>query len=172
MGKKVSLDVLWRQYAVAMSRRRPDSVLPMDNLRSYLRRPDVAIIGHDGSFIIGQMSGGVYHPTHFAPRGPKSSVELLRNLRSKPVLWAVTPDLAGMLRRLGYKPAGVARCDFRGKKMTKIILVSSYRVLWLETKPKLEGALNVLRGRYLRMRSMLRTGKNECVIDEDALYDM
>jgi len=176
---KVSVKTLWQQYAAAMSRRRPDSVLPISNFRVYLRRPEVAIIGRNGSYVIGQWQGGVFHPTHFAPRGPKSSVELLRGLaRNRRILWAVTPDLAGMLRKLGYLPAGIARCDFRGEKVWKVILVDRPSTLAVvggnRISAKVEAVAEWLRGKLpplaYRLRALCAPKSEGPIIDEDALY--
>jgi hypothetical protein len=130
--EKVSGKKIWSQYAAAMATRRPDSVLEYGRFIAYLRRTGTVIIGRSGSFIIGQSESGVFVPTHFAPLGPKSAVELLRGLpRRRRVAWAVTPDLVPMLVRLGYKVIPFSRhfVEWHGKEEVKYFLVDRWSTL-------------------------------------------
>lgn len=170
---------VWANYETAMNKRRPGSALSWERFRSYILQADVVHYAHAGSFVFGQMQDGIFFPSHFAPKGPKSAVELLKLLRSRAVCFAVTDDLSSMLQRLGYKrlPLTVS-CDFRGAKVQKVILVSSLRIA-----PKV--AVLILRERFANsevkrslesVKSALKRARHNFeirrapVIDEDALY--
>jgi hypothetical protein len=129
---KISGKKIWSQYAAAMATRRPDSVLEYGRFIAYLRRPGTVIIGRAGSFIVGQVDSGVFVPSHFAPLGPKSAVELLRGLpRRRHVAWAVTTDLVPMLVRLGYRVVPFSRhfVEWHGQKEIKYCLVDKWSTL-------------------------------------------
>lgn len=184
MVKKVSGKKLWSQYAAAMARRRPDSVLEYGRFISYLRRPGTVIIGRAGSFIIGQVEAGVFRPTHFAPLGPKSAVELLKGLpKRRRVAWAVTPDLVPMLVKLGYKVVPFSRhnVEWHGQKEIKYCLVDRWSTLAVigfgnvrSTVSKAAEAVKIAAHRAVRnygwrVRAALVRDKT-ILIDEDALY--
>lgn len=184
MAKKLSGRQLWSQYAAAMARRRPDSVLEYGRFVSYLRRPGTVVIGRAGSFIIGQVEDGVFRPTHFAPLGPKSAVELLRGLpRRRRVAWAVTPDLVPMLAKLGYKVVPFSRhyVEWRGQREVKYCLVDKWSTLAVIAFGNIRSAVSkaaeavkiaahrAVRNYGWRVRSVI--GKvGEPIVDEDALY--
>ena len=171
---------IWRNYMTAMDKRRPGSALSWEHFRSYILSPSVVYHSHGGSFIFGQVQDGIFFPSHFAPKGPKSAVELLKLMRSKAVCFAVTEDLSSMLQRLGYKrlPLRVS-CDFRGTKVQKVILVSSLRIA-----PKV--AILILKERFaqsglkrfserlslvlFRISHISLKREQFVSIDEDALY--
>lgn len=110
---------LWLQYADAMERRRPDSVLDSYRFESYLLRDDVFMAEEDGSAIIGQLSmvdvfGGeveIFKVSHFAPKTMRGSARLLRKLArdyGRVVVFTVTDDLTEMLLGCGWSPCGMS----------------------------------------------------------------
>jgi hypothetical protein len=182
--KIVSGKTLWRQYAAAMSRRRQDSVLECGRFLDYLRRPGTVIIGRAGSFVIGQVVAGVFRPTHFAPLGPKSAVELLKGLpKRRRVAWAVTPDLVPMLVELGYKVVPFSRhnVEWHGQKEIKYCLVDKWSTLAVIGFGNLRSVVlkaaeavklaahRAVRNYWWRVRVLVCKDKT-MLIDEDALY--
>lgn len=172
MNKTTTVSAVYRQYAAAMARRRPESVLEYGRFRSYILRSDVSIVGSKGSYLVGKIDHTIFHPTHFAPLGPKSSVDLLKKLRSHyRVLWAVTPDLVTMLTRLGYIPFGVMLYNFRGRRTLKVLLADRIStpivLIYYKALSNLSKAINHIISLISRLKLMKHA---ELPIDLDSFY--
>jgi hypothetical protein len=96
--------IMWKQYANAMGRRRPDSILDFWSFFNYLYRCDEAyIFNYEGNYIIGQYSNNFFKVSHFAPKTMRGGVDTLKELMSyNNIVLTVTEDLTDMLTKLGY----------------------------------------------------------------------
>ena len=119
----------WENYAKAMSKRRPDSVLPYERFENYVLGAGTFVASNGNNAIIGQMNNGVFCPSHFAPYGLKGGIDLIKMLRKDNVIFAVTEDLGDMLKRLGYKFLFEAKACFRDEEVEKVVYVSSYKAV-------------------------------------------
>ena len=119
---------IWLNYAKAMSRNKPDSVLYITNFFYYANQPNVYYFEYKGNFVIGQINKGLFTPTHFAPDSLRGGVELIKELKKYDnVVFAVTEDLSKMLIKAGFKtiPFSKHLVDFRGKDVMKTLLGSN-----------------------------------------------
>ena len=123
------LEVVYENYARAMAKRRPESVLEQDRFTAYCFREDTFYVSLGNSVVIGQMNNEVFCPSHFAPAGLKESIDLIKELRKDNVIFAVTPDLGAMLKKLGYKFIFTTKACFRGEEVEKEIFASSYKTV-------------------------------------------
>ena len=119
---------LWEDYAAAMIRRRPGSVLPLESFESYLHSPGVNMFIKPGKgAVVGQSVGDIFQASHFAPRGSRGGVSTLKSMsKYDDVVFPVTGDLSSMLERIGFNklPFGVP-AQHRGELVMKDILTSS-----------------------------------------------
>ena len=120
---------IWKNYASAMARRRPESVLPKFNFMNYVisNGGNQNIISTKGAdFVVHRTPEDIIVPSHFAPRGLKSGYRGIGELKERgKVLFAVTPDLEPMLKKAGYITLPVpVQAMFRGNTVNKKIAVS------------------------------------------------
>lgn len=141
---------MWENYAKAMTKRRPESVLEFERFRNYVLQSTVYIISSGNNAIVGQMNNGVFCPSHFSPAGLKGGIDLIKELRKENVIFAVTSDLGAMLKKLGYKFVFTTKTCFRGEEVEKEIFVSSYKTVAVYFFNKL---LNEV---YLKVRKPLK----------------
>lgn len=122
-----NVEVIYRNYASAMGKRRKGSELPFENFAAYICQEDVFCYQYGSSYIFGVVENGIFIPTHFAPAGLKEGIDLIKELKSYDnVVFVVTADLSAMLKRLGFilLPFKVQKY-FHGEKVLKNIAVSS-----------------------------------------------
>ena len=141
---------MWENYAKAMSKRRPESVLEFERFQNYVLQSTVYIVSSGNNAIVGQMNNGVFCPSHFSPAGLKGGIDLIKELRKENVIFAVTPDLGAMLKKLGYKFVFTTKACFRGEEVEKEIFASSYKTVAVYFFNKL---LNEV---YLKVRKPLK----------------
>lgn len=132
-----SIAFAWENYAKAMSKRRPDSVLPYERFENYVLGAGTFVASNGNNAIIGQMNNGVFCPSHFAPYGLKGGIDLIKMLRKDNVIFAVTEDLGDMLKRLGYKFLFETKACFRDEEVEKVVYVSSYKAVVIYVLNKL-----------------------------------
>jgi hypothetical protein len=120
-----TLDRIYRQYADAMQRRRPDGVRG-DFLKDVWRENGAQFVRKGKNFILGRTAGGTFIPTHFAPHSLRGGAELVKEVRdSVPSAFAVTPDLGAQLKKAQFKKVP----DFLAKKVVgpeKEVWTNSY----------------------------------------------
>lgn len=119
-------------YIRAMNKRRPDSGLSKESFFCHLTQDNFPAFAfaEEADAVIGQFQNGCFCPSHFAPYGLKSSIDLVKSLREYDnVVFVVTPDLAKMLARLGYKRVMSTKATFHCQIVDKVIMVSSYKAL-------------------------------------------
>ena len=119
----------WENYAKAMAKRRPDSVLPYERFENYVLRGDTFVVNKGDNAIIGQMNNGVFCPSHFAPWGLKGGIDLIKELRKDNVIFVVTEDLGDMLKKLGYKFLFRTKACFREEEVEKVVYASSCKAV-------------------------------------------
>lgn len=122
-----NIDIIYNNYCKSMEKRRPGTCLEYDQFKDYLENNDVYFFNYKDSYIIGQYQGKLFIPTHFAPYGLREGVELVKALKNYDnVAFVVTPDLSGMLKKIGFKvlPIKVIK-NFRGVEVEKSIAVSN-----------------------------------------------
>ncbi len=123
---------IWANYAKAMARRRPESILWLSGFAHMASHNDTVIYSSRHGHVLGKWSHGVFKPSHFAPRSIRSGAELIAELKEfGNVVFFVTEDLAPMLRKLGYFGHGSAIIPmlFRGELVMKTIMASSEELL-------------------------------------------
>ena len=120
---------MWENYAKAMAKRRPESVLEFERFQNYVLQSTTYIVSSGNNAIVGQMNNGVFCPSHFSPAGLKGGIDLIKELRKENVIFAVTPDLGAMLKKLGYKFVFTTKACFRGEEVEKEIFASSYKTV-------------------------------------------
>jgi hypothetical protein len=119
---------IWNQYANAMAKRRPDSVLPIERFEYYIMNY-AGMFKYKDSYIFGRKINDFFIPSHFAPKSMKEGVEMLKDLKKYDnIIFVVTEDLASMLKKLGYKqlPHTVKK-NFNNVLTDKKILISSFK---------------------------------------------
>ena len=141
---------MWENYAKAMAKRRPESVLEFERFQNYVLQSTTYIVSSGNNAIVGQMNNGVFCPSHFSPAGLKGGIDLIKELRKENVIFAVTPDLGAMLKKLGYKFVFTTKACFRGEEVEKEIFASSYKTVAVYFFNKL---LNEV---YLKVRKPLK----------------
>ena len=141
---------MWENYAKAMAKRRPESVLEFERFQNYVLQSTTYIVSSGNNAIVGQMNNGVFCPSHFSPAGRKGGIDLIKELRKENVIFAVTPDLGAMLKKLGYKFVFTTKACFRGEEVEKEIFASSYKTVAVYFFNKL---LNEV---YLKVRKPLK----------------
>ena len=141
---------MWENYAKAMAKRRPESVLEFERFQNYVLQSTTYIVSSGNNAIVGQMNNGVFCPSHFSPAGLKGGIDLIKELRKENVISAVTPDLGAMLKKLGYKFVFTTKACFRGEEVEKEIFASSYKTVAVYFFNKL---LNEV---YLKVRKPLK----------------
>lgn len=153
-----------------MRKRRPGSELSYDRFNNYIGRDDTYVFEHGKTKNFGQKYNNCFVPTHFAPGGLKDGIDAIKALKDYDnVLFAVTPDLSKMLKRLGYKslPFSVKK-DFRGVPTKKIVLSSNWISVFVNT---LQDSLNNINS---KVKSEIRTNierfKNRKLYSDDKLY--
>lgn len=123
----------FQAYRNAMSRRRPEGVLPQNALGRYIRRSYIYLDVASGSALFGQLRhvagcGEVFFASHFAPTSHRNGVALLRRLardQACPTVLAVTADLVDMLGRCGFIVTGKEVPQvFRGVLTTKVLVTN------------------------------------------------
>jgi len=116
----------YNQYATAMRRRRPGSELPEGAFVSYVQSR-ARVFRHAGSYIFGQLAGGIFKVTHFAPKSLRGGVEAVKALldSEQATVLAVTADMAGMLEKLGYACVAVLPSNFRGEEVDKHLFTNN-----------------------------------------------
>jgi len=111
----VDLVDIHKNYSKMMSRKRPESVLPLENFvyhfENMICNGTAGVYGNpkDG-YILGKMiyvdDECIFMPSHFAPTSLKNGVKLLTSIRKDitvSVVLAITEDLKDMLSRMtGY----------------------------------------------------------------------
>ena len=141
---------MWENYAKAMAKRRPESVLEFERFQNYVLQSTTYIVSSGNNAIVGQMNNGVFCPSHFSPAGLKGGIDLIKELRKENVIFAVTPDLGAMLKKLGYKFVFTTKACFRDEEVEKEIYASSYKTVAVYFFNKL---LNEV---YLKVRKPLK----------------
>ena len=141
---------MWENYAKAMAKRRPESVLEFERFQNYVLQSTTYIVSSGNNAIVGQMNNGVFCPSHFSPAGLKGGIDLIKELRKENVIFAVTPDLGAMLKKLGYKFVFTTKACSRGEEVEKEIFTSSYKTVAVYFFNKL---LNEV---YLKVRKPLK----------------
>jgi hypothetical protein len=132
-----NVGIFFRNYAAAMSRRRPESVLEEDRFFNYLEREDVflyqdndcghvsAVIGQADTIDIDGENTEFFKVSHFAPATPRRGVAMLRKMakcRNRIVVLTVTEDLCDMLIGCGFSPVGVSfQMFWNGEEHTKYV---------------------------------------------------
>ncbi len=119
---------IWSQYANAMAKRRPDSVLSIERFEYYIKNY-AGMFKYKDSYIFGQKINDFFIPSHFAPNSMREGIEMLKDLkRYDNIIFVVTEDLAIMLKKLGYKqlPHTVKK-NFNDTIVDKKILISSFK---------------------------------------------
>ena len=98
-----TLYVIWKQYADAMGRERPDSVLDIERFVYYIKSyPNIMLYEDAGSYVIGHYRNGFFKPSHFAPKNIRAGVQLINSLvKYDNIIFAVTGDLKNMLVKMG-----------------------------------------------------------------------
>ena len=141
---------MWENYAKAMAKRRPESVLEFERFQNYVLQSTTYIVSSGNNAIVGQMNNGVFCPSHFSPAGLKGGIDLIKELRKENVIFAVTPDLGAMLKKLGYKFVFTTKACFRGEEVEKEIFASSYKTVAVYFFKKLFNEV------YLKVRKSLK----------------
>lgn len=122
---------LHEQYARAMGRRRPDSILSIESFEYYLEMPNVRVVEYDGSYVVGQWDEEleIFFVSHFAPRRLREGIDMIAWLREQPgVILAVTEDLSDMIWRFGFLfVAEDVPCIFRGEIVFKSVWVTDLK---------------------------------------------
>lgn len=143
----------WENYAKAMSKRRPDSVLPYERFENYVLSAGIFVVSNGNNAVIGQMNNGVFCPSHFSPFGLKGGIDLIKELRKDNVIFAVTEDLGDMLKKLGYKFLFSTKACFRDEEVKKVVYASSYKAVVVYFENKLISALaDKVRKFFLKIR--------------------
>lgn len=123
------IEVIYDQYAAAMSRRRPDSVLEEESFEYYLNHSNVRLFVFKESYIIGQydIETDTFKVSHFAPKNTRQGVEAIKALQAVAfnVVFAVTDDLASMLERCDYTYVTSVPMVFRDELVTKLVYVNN-----------------------------------------------
>lgn len=134
---KDALRRAYRQYVEAMCRKRAGSQLSKEAFWGYLSQPSVRVFRYNGSYIFGQLGGGIFKVSHFAPATMRGGVDAVQALLStdQACVLAVPKDMALMLERLGHEDQGTVQMDFRGESMDKH-LFSNNRPLAMELRVK------------------------------------
>ncbi len=127
--------LIWAQYARAMGIRRPDSILSEERFVNYLLRKDVVYMRKGRSFLIGQMRGKLFMPSHFAPvTGNRKQVRSLFLMATRrATVFVVTPDLVSKIWRAGFIPVGKTKVYWNGSWERKVIMISIPAILALPT---------------------------------------
>lgn len=115
---------IWKQYLKSMNIRREGSSLEHNAFGRYLKKS--TILTYKNSFLIGQLKDGAFCVSHYAPSSRREGVELLKHAASlqKKVVFAVTGDIAPMLQKLGFRPAGKCSSWFRGEQVEKHLFIN------------------------------------------------
>jgi hypothetical protein len=119
---------IWKQYADAMSRRRPDSVLPFENFYYYVISGPAEVFEYEGNYLIGQFRKNLFMVSHFAPKTLRGGMECLREIMGyNNIIFTVTDDLKDMLLKLGIYGNEKASISmfFRGELVKKNILTTN-----------------------------------------------
>lgn len=153
LDDKDNIAFAWENYAKAMAKRRPDSVLPYERFENYVLRGDTFVVNNGDNAIIGQMNNGVFCPSHFAPWGLKGGIDLIKELRKDNVIFVVTEDLGDMLKKLGYKFLFRTKACFREEEVEKVVYASSCKAVVVYFSNKLLSAVaEEARNVFLKVR--------------------
>ncbi len=126
---------VYQWYAAAMQRsdKQPlDQAAFIDHFFAGRSLDTACVYGDDQrGYALGFTKAGVFIPTHFAPRGLRGGMRLMKELgtsQTVPSALAVTEDLAAMLDRLeGWQDSGVImQRPFRGQLVDKHIFYNSH----------------------------------------------
>ena len=93
---------LYRGYAKAMSRRRPDSVLEPFRFFYYALSEKTDAFMYGDSALLGKFANGYFKVSHFCPSNLKEGLEMLKRIAEYDnIIFTVTSDLAPMLLKIG-----------------------------------------------------------------------
>ena len=69
---------------------------------------------YKNSYLHGNLIDGIFFPSHFAPESMRDGVKLLKKLLddSQKVIFAVLPEMADMLEKIGYIQGGWIMVDY------------------------------------------------------------
>lgn len=138
----------YRGYARAMSRRRPESVLPAENFFQYALSDDVSAFVYGNSALLGRFKNGYFKVSHFCPSGMREGLEMLEDVASYDnIIFTVTCDLAPMLLKIGLYGDDKAHIPmiFRDELVWKSILTTDRDLLkYILTGHKKEALANLL----------------------------
>ena len=172
---------IWENYVKAMNKRRGGSALGLSRFVNYIINYTFCY-KYKNTYIFGVMEKNNFVPTHFSNGGFKEGIDAIKGLLNYDnVIFAVTEDLAKMLKKLGYKamPFKIKR-EFRGMEVEKMILSSNwigsiiYYLIdalnkeWESFKTKTKDKIGQWKNKI-----NLRKDKNsyyDSLVDEDELY--
>lgn len=116
-------DNAYENYARAMSRRRPDSVLDSRSFYNYLDRDNVsayvettdkkitAVVGQTEHVSLDDEQFFIFKISHFAPATNRHGVDVLKKISKvtdKVIIFTVTEDLCDMLVGCGFVSTGIS----------------------------------------------------------------
>jgi hypothetical protein len=131
-AESLPLVQVWANYAQAMRRRRPESILDEDRFIRHVQRDDTHALRHGRSVIFGGLNEGVFMPSHFAPSSIREGVELFKKLGEGclPVVLCVTEDLVAMAEKSGFTDTGIQfPVSWRDEIHVKHVLANTRKAL-------------------------------------------
>lgn len=171
---------IWENYVNAMNKRREGSALGLSRFINYIINYALCY-KYKNTYIFGVIEKNNFVPTHFSNNGLKEGINAIKSLLNYDnVVFAVTEDLAKMLKRLGYiaMPFKIKR-EFRGIEIEKMVLSSnwvgsiiSYLIdalnkEWESFKTKTKNKIGQLKNRLNPRRDK---DSYDSLVDEDELY--